>query len=246
MPLAQYLSRTELEADLKQAKRKPVAKILLVEDDVLIAQSVVDMLEQEHFTVESVVDGADGWDRLVALEYDLVILDWNLPSMEGIDVLKKMRDAGRSTPVIMLTANSGIDSKVSGLDGGADDYLTKPFNLAELKSRVKALLRRPSEYKGETLTAGDLSLQVSEFKCFRRGKEITLHPKEFALLEHLIRNKGRVFSVEELLERLWSCDSDSSIDAVRKCITRLRQKIEIAGSPSPVKNIVGRGYKVDE
>ena len=229
-----------------QATAKTMAKILLVEDDALMAQSVVDMLAQEHYTVEHVDDGADGWERLDTLEYDLVILDWNLPSMEGIDVLKKMRDAGKSTPVIMLTANSGIDSKVSGLDGGADDYLTKPFNLVELKSRVKALLRRPAEYKGETLTAGDLTLQVGEFKCFRRGKEVSLHPKEFALLEHLIRNKGRVFSVDELLDRLWSCDSDSSVDAVRKCITRLRQKIDIPGSPSPITNIVGRGYKVDE
>ncbi|HNB24464.1 MAG TPA: response regulator, partial [Candidatus Melainabacteria bacterium] len=143
-----------------------MAKILLVEDDELMAQSVVDMLEQEHFTVEHVVDGGDGWERLSSLEYDLVILDWNLPSMEGIDVLKKLRDGGKATPVIMLTANSGIDSKVSGLDGGADDYLTKPFNLLELKSRVKALLRRPAEYKGETLTAGELTLHVAEFKCF--------------------------------------------------------------------------------
>jgi len=223
-----------------------MAKILLVEDDELMAQSVVDMLEQEHFTVEHVVDGGDGWERLSSLEYDLVILDWNLPSMEGIDVLKKLRDGGKATPVIMLTANSGIDSKVSGLDGGADDYLTKPFNLLELKSRVKALLRRPAEYKGETLTAGELTLHVAEFKCFRRSKEINLHPKEFALLEYLVRNRGRVFSVDELLDRLWSCDSDSSIDAVRKCITRLRQKLDIPGSPSPITNIVGRGYKIDE
>ncbi len=223
-----------------------MAKILLVEDDELMAQSVVDMLEQEHFTVEHVVDGGDGWERLSSLEYDLVILDWNLPSMEGIDVLKKLRDGGKATPVIMLTANSGIDSKVSGLDGGADDYLTKPFNLLELKSRVKALLRRPAEYKGETLTAGELILHVAEFKCFRRSKEINLHPKEFALLEYLVRNRGRVFSVDELLDRLWSCDSDSSIDAVRKCITRLRQKLDIPGSPSPITNIVGRGYKIDE
>jgi len=222
-----------------------MTKILLVEDDQLVSESVTDMLEAEHFTVEAVHDGLDAWHRLEALDYDLVILDWNLPSMEGVDVLSKMRTNGKSTPVIMLTANSGIDSRITGLDRGADDYLSKPFDLRELLSRVRALLRRPQEFKGEVLQHGDLVLNISEFKCIRSGEDVKLHPKEFAVLEYLIRNKGRVYSVEELLERLWSCDSDSSIEAARKVITRLRQKIDVKGKPSYVTTVVGRGYKID-
>jgi two-component system OmpR family response regulator len=222
-----------------------MTKILVVEDDELVSESVIDMLKSEHFTVEAVADGLDAWYRLEALQYDLVILDWNLPSMEGVEVLTKLRGKGNSTPVLMLTANSGVDSRIEGLDSGADDYLAKPFSMRELLSRVRALLRRPQEYKGETVQADDIVLNISEFKCFRAGEEIKLHPKEFALLEHLIRNKGRVFSVDELLERLWSCDSDSSVEAARKCITRLRQKIDVPGKASYVTTVVGRGYKID-
>lgn len=222
-----------------------MTKILLVEDDELVSESVLDLLSAEHFTVEAVSDGLDAWHRLDALVYDLVILDWNLPSMEGVEVLSRLRKKGNSTPVIMLTANSGVDSRITGLDTGADDYLAKPFDLRELLSRIRALLRRPQDYKDEVVENGDLKLNIREFKCFRNGAEITLHPKEFALLEHLIRNKGRIFSVEELLDRLWSCDSDSSVEAVRKCITRLRQKIDVSGKPSYVTTVVGRGYKID-
>lgn len=222
-----------------------MAKILVVEDDELVLESVVDMLEAEHFTVEAVSDGLDAWHRLESLDYDLVILDWSLPSLEGVAVLTKMRKNNDSTPVIMLTAHSGIESKITGLDSGADDYLGKPFNMRELLSRVKALLRRPQEYKSEVLNSGDIVLNITEFTCRRSGEEIKLHPKEFAVLEHLIRNKGRVFSVEELLDRLWSCDSESSVEAARKCITRLRQKIDVPGKDSYITTVVGRGYKID-
>lgn len=222
-----------------------MSKILLVEDDEVISGSVVDMLEKEHFTVEAVADGADGWERLRSLEYDLVILDWNLPGMQGIDILNNFREAGKKTPVLMFTANSGIDSRVAGLDKGADDYLVKPFAMAELRSRVRALLRRPTEYKGEVIQAGRLTLHIADFKCYRDEEQINLHPKEFELLEFLVRNKGRVFSVEEMLDRLWSCDSDSSIEAVRKTITRLRNKIDVPKEASLITTVVGRGYKID-
>lgn len=222
-----------------------MTKILVVEDDDLISESVVEMLEKEHFTVESVADGADGWERLESLDYDLVILDWNLPSLAGIDILSRFRAKGKKTPVLMFTANSSTNNKVTGLETGADDYLAKPFEMIELRARVRALLRRPCEYTGEVITGGSIILQIADFKCYREAEEIKLHPKEFELLEFLMRNKGRVFSVEELLDRLWSCDSDSSIEAVRKCITRLRSKIDVPGKPSIVTTVIGRGYKFD-
>jgi Response regulators consisting of a CheY-like receiver domain and a winged-helix DNA-binding domain len=223
-----------------------MSKILVVEDDEVISESVCDMLEREHFTVESVTDGAEAWERLLSLEYDLIILDWNLPSLQGIDILSKFRKAGRTTPVLMFTANSGIPSKIQGLDSGADDYLAKPFDMLELRARVKALLRRPAVYTGEIVQAGNIALHISDFKCYRDAEEIKLHPKEFELLEFLIRNKGRVYSVDEILDRLWSCDSDSSIEAVRKCVTRLRNKIDVPGKPSIVTTVIGRGYKIEE
>jgi len=223
-----------------------MAKILLVEDDDLISSAVAQMLNRENFTVETVADGAEALERLLALDYDLVILDWNLPSMQGIDILNRFRKAGRATPVLMFTANSSVSNKVEGLESGADDYLAKPFELLELKARVRALLRRPAEYTGESLSAGSITLHISSFKCFRGREEIKLQPKEFELLEFFIRNKGRIFSVEDLLDRLWSCDSDSSTDAVRKCIARLRAKIDEPGQPSPVQTVIGRGYKVED
>jgi len=222
-----------------------MAKILLVEDDDLIASTVSQMLNRENFTVEAVADGLEAMERLLALDYDLVILDWNLPSMPGIDILTRMRKAGKSTPVLMFTANSNVVNKVEGFESGADDYLAKPFEMLELKARVRALLRRPAQYVGEELAAGNVTLQVAAFRCFRDREEIKLQPKEFELLEFFLRNKGRIFSIDELLERLWSCDSDSSTDAVRKCITRLRSKIDEPGKPSLLQTVIGRGYKVD-
>lgn len=222
-----------------------MTKILLVEDDELIAASVHDMLVAERFTVEAVGDGLDAWHRLEALDYDLVVLDWNLPRMEGVEILTRLRAIKNSTPVIMLTANSGAESRITGLETGADDYLAKPFVMRELLARIKAILRRPQEIKGEVLTVGDITLDISQFKCYLKGAEIKLLPKEFALLQYLMQNKGRVFSVEELLDRLWSLDSDSSVDAARKCVTRLRQKVNLPDAEPVVKTVIGRGYKVD-
>ncbi len=223
-----------------------MAKILIVEDDTLMAQSVVDMLEQDHFTVEHVSDGADGWDRLATLEYDLVILDWGLPGMDGLEVLKKFRSSGGATPVLFLTGRSTIDEKLTGLDSGADDYLPKPYDMREFRARVSALLRRPKELSSEIVHWSDIELDTKAFRCTRRGEEIRLLPKEFALLDFLIRNRNLVFTPDQLVDKLWAGDTEVSVDAIRQCVKRLRTKIDVPDRPSYITTVVGVGYKVEE
>jgi two-component system OmpR family response regulator len=223
-----------------------MAKILLVDDDKTVSNAVAEVLEASQHVVEQVHNGEDALFRLKSYEYDLVILDWGLPGVAGVDVLKEYRANGGSSPVIMMTGKAHIADKEAGFDSGADDYLTKPFSLRELTLRVRALMRRPSEFQEEVLTVRDLKLDLKTYQAFRGGQEIKLLPKEFALLEFLLRRKNQVFDVNELLDRVWSSESDSSEDAVRQCVIRLRKKIDRDGEPSIVSTIKGLGYKVEE
>jgi DNA-binding response OmpR family regulator len=222
-----------------------MAKILVVEDDKALCNTVEKWLTFEHHLVEVVDNGAQALENLKFYKYDLVVLDINLPKMSGLEVCKEFRAGGGSTPVLMLTGKDTVEEKEQGLDSGADDYLTKPFHLKELSARVRALLRRPSNFAGDVLKAGSLSLEPNTFRVQRDGENIQLSQQEFALLEFLMRNANQVFSPEALLDRVWKSSSDVSPAAIRTHIKMLRKKLDKDGEQSYIRNIHGVGYRFE-
>lgn len=224
-----------------------MAKILIVEDDAHLLEDVVDWLQFEQHTVESVKDGKEGDERLRFYKYDLVILDWELPGMHGIEVCSRYRAGGGLTPILMLTGKGHINDKEQGLDAGADDYLTKPFHLKELSARVRALLRRPATMTGAVLECADLKLDTNTKKLTKGSKDITLSPKEYALLEFFMKHPNEVFSQEALLERVWSSESESSVFSVYTAVKSLRKKIsEGDEKKSVLATVHGLGYRLEK
>ena len=224
-----------------------MAKILLIEDEPDISDLVTQWLKNEHHVVEAVHSGEDALDLLRIYTFDLLILDWMLPGLSGIEVCKSFRDKGGSTPILMLTAKRHVDEKEVGLDAGADDYLTKPFELKELSARIRALLRRPVNFRGTVLKVGPINMDTTTYKVTHdSGDEIQLLPKEFALLEFFMRHPNQVFSAEALLDRVWASESEASPETIRTYIKRLRKKIDEKGKPSMVSTVHGVGYKLVE
>ncbi|MDQ5937077.1 MAG: two-component system, OmpR family, manganese sensing response regulator [Cyanobacteriota bacterium erpe_2018_sw_21hr_WHONDRS-SW48-000092_B_bin.40] len=223
-----------------------MAKILLVEDDIELGEMIGRWMENQHHTVEIVNDGSEGYSRLKHFAYDLAILDWNLPGIEGIAILKQIRSAGNTTAVLMLTGKSKIDDRLAGFHTGADDYLVKPFHGKELMARVEALLRRPRNYAGSAIKCGSLELDAEAFKVKQRGIEIKLQPREFTLLHFLMKNPGKLFTAEKLIELVWENDSDASREALTTCIKRLRKKLDIEGTTSVIRNVHGAGYGIEK
>lgn len=222
-----------------------MAKILVVEDDVDLAGMIVDWLTFEHYTVELVYNGTEGLDRLHASEYDAVILDWELPGLTGIELCRGFRAAGGTAPVIMLTGKDTITDKETGLDSGADDYLTKPFNMKELAARLRAVLRRPAGLLDNMLRVRDLELEPTKYLVKKAGQEIQLLPKEFSLLEFFMRHPNQVFSAEALIQRVWVSDSEATGDAIRTCLKRLRKKLGDDDEKNPIiQTIHGVGYRL--
>jgi DNA-binding response OmpR family regulator len=220
-------------------------KILLVEDEPELSSVICEWLRDENHLVETADAGEQALDLLNKNVYDMAILDIMLPGLNGIEVCRQFRATGGSIPVLMLTARASILDKEAGLDAGADDYLTKPFNLRELSARVRALLRRPATQPVTSFTIGNLSLDRRTCKVTRDGEEIALHPKEFGLLEFLMRNAGQVFNAEQLIDRIWGSDSNIVSDTVRTHIKTLRKKIDVPGEPSLIQNVRGLGYKIE-
>lgn len=222
-----------------------MAKILIVEDEPAMSEPIKLFLTHEHHLVEVVTDGLEAIERLKFYKYDVIILDWMLPNATGVEVCKQFRSGGGTTPILMLTARQQTQEKVFALDAGADDYLTKPYEVQEVSARVRALLRRPQSVAGNILKARNVILEPSTFKVSRDGQEIQLLPKEFALLEFFMRHPNQVFSAEALLDRVWSSDSEASPETIRTYIKRLRQKIDVAGQTSLINTVHGVGYKLD-
>ncbi len=223
-----------------------MAKILLIEDDQQLALSVKEQLENAKHVVEHVAEGSEGFDRLRLYSYDVAILDWQLPDISGVDVLKKYRDLGGNTPVLMLTGKTEIDFRLEGFSSGADDYLTKPFDFRELASRLNALMRRPASYCPSNLTLGDLEIDIAAKVVKRQGVKLKLLPKEFAVLEFLVRRPDHCFDTEALLTHVWSSESDASEAAVWQTIKRLRSKLDVQGEESIIVNVKGMGYKIEK
>ena len=222
-----------------------MAKILLVEDDRNLAGTVREWLEFEHYLVEWVETGTDALDMVKSYKYDVIIMDLTLPKMDGIEVCKQYRQSGGETPILILTGRGTVPDKELGFDAGADDYLTKPFHLKELSARIRALMRRPKDFAGEVLNAGNIALDIGAHTVTKEGKDIHLPRMEFALLEFLMRHQGQVFSAEALLDRVWTADSDKSPETIRTSVKKLRSKIDTKGQPSLIKNVHGVGYKLE-
>jgi two-component system OmpR family response regulator len=223
-----------------------MAKILLIEDDQHLAASIKEQLENSKHVVEHVAEGKEGFDRLKLYSYDVAILDWALPDMQGIDVLRQFRDIGGVTPVLMLTGKADVDFRLEGFSSGADDYLVKPFDFRELASRLNALLRRPANYCPSNLTIGELEIDIAAKVVRRKGVKLKLLPKEFAVLEFLVRRADSFFDTEALLAHVWSSESDASEAAVWQTIKRLRSKLDVEGEESIIVNVKGMGYKVEK
>ncbi len=220
-------------------------KILVAEDEKALRDVVVDYLSAQNYNVDQVEDGSEALNQLKFYSYDLAILDWNMPNMEGIDVCKSYRASGGNTPILMLTGKREIDDREAGLDAGADDYLTKPFHMKELGARVRALLRRPAAVVTQELKAGDITLDPTTHQVCKNGTVIDILPKEFALLEFFMKHPKQVFSAEALIERVWPTDSDSSSGAIRTYVNRLRSKIDTDGKASLITTVHGIGYRFD-
>lgn len=223
-----------------------MAKVLLVEDDRDLSTTVVDALRDERYVVESAENGNDGANLLKLEEFDVIILDWDLPGKSGVEILKEFRATGKTTPIIMLTGRTHINNKEEGMESGADDYLTKPFDMRELKARLRALLRRATGAVGNQICVGDLVLDPGKYKITKGGNDLHLAPKDFALLEFFMRNPDQVFSVPTIMSRVWSYDSDASSEGLRTAIRRIRKVIDTGEDPSDsmIENVARIGYRL--
>jgi len=221
-------------------------RILVVEDEHRIANSIKKGLEQEHFAVDVAYSGSDGWDLAEGEEYDLIILDLMLPGMDGLEICRKLRRAGINTPVLMLTAKGQVQDRVTGLDTGADDYVTKPFAFEELLARMRALTRRPKVTLDPVLTTDDLSLDTKSYEVKRGIHLIKLTAKEFSLLEYLLRNSGNILTKEQIISHVWNYDADILPNTVEVNIRNLRNKIDrpFKGKKALIATVRGFGYKV--
>ncbi|MBX9670764.1 MAG: response regulator transcription factor [Candidatus Obscuribacterales bacterium] len=223
-----------------------MAKILVVEDDRLIAEGIVDLLVSNNHVVDNVEDGKEALDRLKFYYYDLIVLDWELPSTSGIDILKQLRASGCSSPVLMLTGRVSESDLVTGLDAGAADYLKKPFQMRELQARVKALLRRPSDTNALHLSIRGFRLDAASYSLGLGDKQTSLLPKEFAVFQLLLRsNASDYVNLETIADYVWSADSAEVGDAIRTCIRRLRAKMETdLDAHGSIESKRGLGYRI--
>jgi two-component system, OmpR family, response regulator len=222
-------------------------RILLLEDDANTAAYISKGLEEEGHTVDHIPDGRDAVAPAIRESYDVIILDRMLPNLDGLAVIKTIRSAGCRVPVLFLTALGGVDDRVEGLDAGGDDYLVKPFAFSELLARVNALARRPHTKGEETrLKVGDLEVDLVSRRVSRGGDTIDLQPREFRLLEVLVRNQGRILTRTMLLERVWSFHFDPKTSVVETHISRLRAKIDKPYGRELIHTIRGSGYTVHD
>ena len=221
-------------------------RILVVEDEHKIAQAIKRALELEHYAVDVCFDGDEGYAMATTEPYDAAIIDRMLPGdYDGLAIVQEMREAGIHTPVLFLTAMASTRDKTTGLDSGADDYLTKPFAIEELLARVRALLRRPTESQATILSAGDLSLDTTNLQVSRSGKSITLTSREFALLEYLLRNQRRPISKDMIIAHVWDYDADILPNTVEVYMRYLRNKVDKPFKKPLLHTVRGFGYKLE-
>lgn len=219
-------------------------RILVVEDERLLCDGIAEDLRLEKYTVDCCYDGAAACERLFVEPYDLVVLDLNLPGMDGLELLRHIRTEQPELRVLILSARSQLSDKVAGLDLGADDYLTKPFALEELEARVRTLLRREFRQRESLVQVGALTLNTVTREVSGRGEPLPLTPREFAILEHLMLHRGCWISQEELMEHIWEADANPFSNAVRMHISSLRKKLRERLDYDPIQTKVGQGYRL--
>lgn len=220
-------------------------KILLIEDDIELATKIQSWLTPENKSVEIAATGNDALQLLSGFQYDLIILDWSLPDISGLQVLEKFRGANGKTPILFLTGRGEMDCKLAALEAGADDYMIKPFDVRELAARIKSLLRRPADVLQTELKIGDVVLKVESKTLICGDETLTLRSRECALLEYLMRNPDRPHSGKALLGAVWPSDSESTEESVRTCVKILRNKLKQFGQPELLKTVLGSGYIVE-
>ena len=223
-------------------------RILLVEDEKALSSAVCQVLRREQFTVDPVYTGTDGYDYAQSDIYDAIVLDVMLPGMDGFTVLKKLRSEGIRTPVCMLTARAGLEDRVRGLESGADYYLPKPFQMAELVACLRAITRRREEAPVMELAFGDVQLNQQEAKLIHRatGQEVKLGAREYQLMELFLRNSGQTLPKETIFDRVWGYESEADVSAVEVYISFLRKKLAFIGSNVKIRAARGIGYSLEE
>lgn len=221
-------------------------KLLLADDEKELVSALVAILKHSNYTVDAVYNGTDALDYALAGDYDGIILDIMMPGMDGMEVLKKIREKGLSTPVLFLTAKTEVDDRIKGLDLGADDYLPKPFDMGELLARVRAMLRRKEDFAPANLTCGNLTLDRAGYDlCTERHDKIHLSGREFQMMEMLMTSPGRIISVDNFMDRIWS-DGEADVNVVWVYISNLRKKLSSLEATCEIKASRGVGYSINE
>ena len=220
-------------------------RILIADDEQGIAKALKVILEKNKFAVDAVFNGTDALDYLMSTPYDAIVLDIMMPGLDGLTVLKRAREAGVKTPVMLLTAKSEISDRVAGLEFGADDYLPKPFATAEFVARVRALTRRSESYTHSVITVGSTQLDSGRYELRCGDKSAALSNKEYQLMELFMRSPRRVFSTEHIMELIWGFDAEAETDVIWTYISFLRKKLRQIDSDAEIKTIRGAGYALD-
>lgn len=217
-------------------------KLLIIEDEKQVADNLKEGLEQHRFSVDVAYNGEEGYYLTQEYDYDIIILDLMLPDIDGEDLCRKLRNDKNQSFILMLTAKKQLNNIIKGLDCGADDYLTKPFEFSELLARIRALLRRSSKHKNNILSASDISMDIEKEKVSISGREVQLTKKEYMILEYLLRNKGQLISRNQILEHAWDRNVDIFTNIVDTHIKNLRKKLGKSGKL--IKTIYGSGYRI--
>ncbi len=221
-------------------------RILIAEDDRKLAENLRQVLVEKGYAVDLAHDGENAWLLAGTEGYDIILLDIMLPKRSGLDVLRNLRESNLSTPVLLLTARDAIKDKVAGLDLGADDYLTKPFALAELLARIRSLARRKSSIETSVLSCGNLTVNPNTHQVSRGNCQISLTAKEFSLLQYLMTHKGNIVTRSDIIEKVWDMNFDMFSDVLKVVISRLRKKIEQEGAEALIHTVRGVGYIMKE
>lgn len=216
--------------------------VLIVEDSERMAKAIEKGLKEECYAVDVATNGIDGLHMAMTGEYDLVLLDINLPGMDGFELMRKFRAKRSDVPVMMVTARDDIRDRIEGLDLGADDYITKPFSFEELLARIRAVMRRPGSREEPVLTWGDIELDPALGRVRRGGRDLALSAREFALLRTLMSNSGRLMGRVRLYESVWGIENDGTSNVLEVYVNYLRNKLEEQGEPRVIHTVRGRGY----
>jgi two-component system phosphate regulon response regulator PhoB len=223
-----------------------MAKVLLADDDYSLLVMLSAWLKHEdHHVVETARDGEQALELLLAYPFDCVVMDWEMPKIDGIEVCRRVREKNKKIPILLLSGRDAIEDRIAGLDAGADDYLTKPFAAGELSARIRTLLRRANQLEVEAIKSDSIEIEKAGHSATFDGKELNLAPREYDLLEFLMRHPGEIFSPEALMARVWPDSEEATVAAVRVAVGRVRSKLTDASGKCPLTTVRGSGYRWD-